>query len=178
MTRYGMLIDATRCINCSACRATCQLNHELAPSESYIRFEEVEQGVYPNVVITKSPRQCAHCEDAPCVRVCPTAATSVAGDGTIQVDESKCVGCGYCVAVCPYEARIRREKTGVISKCSLCHERLERGEEPLCSSICPVGARIFGDLDDINSELNREIALRGAKPLGDNLTGSHVYYVR
>lgn len=178
MTRYGMLIDTSRCVNCSACRAACQLNNKLEPTESYIKFEHVEEGTYPNVRFRTAPRQCAHCEDAPCARVCPTQATYVADDGTVQLDESKCIGCGYCAAVCPYDARIKRESTGVVSKCSLCHERLERGEAPLCVGTCPVGARVFGDLDDADSELNREIALRGAKPLGDGLTGSRLYYVR
>lgn len=178
MTRYGMLIDSNRCVNCYACRATCQLNHSLLPAESFIKFEHKEEGVFPSVKIRTAPRQCAHCADAPCARVCPTGATYVTDDGTVQVDDSKCIGCGYCTTVCPYDARIRREETGVISKCSLCHDRLERGEQPLCSGICPVGARVFGDLDDPESELNREIALRGAEPLGNGLTSSHVYYVR
>ena len=178
MTRYGMLIDTDRCVNCYACRGICQLNNQLSPTESFIKFEHTEQGLYPNVRFRTAPRQCAHCENAPCARVCPTKATYVTDDGTVQIDEKKCIGCGYCATVCPYDARIKREETGVISKCSLCHERLARGEAPLCVGTCPVGARIFGDLDDPNSELNREIALRGAKPLGDDLSGSHVYYVR
>ena len=178
MTRYGMLIDSKRCVNCYACRAVCQLNNNLLPTESFIKFEHTETGTYPNVRFQTAPRQCMHCADAPCARACPTGATHVADDRTVQVDDSKCIGCGYCVTVCPYDARIKREETGVISKCSLCHERLARGEQPLCSGICPVSARVFGDLDNPESELNREIALRGAKPLGGGVANPSIYYVR
>ena len=84
MTRYGLLIDTSRCTSCYACRTACQINHQLEPTESYITFERNEQGVFPNVSIRIAPRQCGHCDNAPCIGVCPTGATHRDEDGTVQ----------------------------------------------------------------------------------------------
>lgn len=173
----GLLIDTSRCVGCGACRAACQINHGLAPDENFISFDHEEKGEFPNVTYHTAPRQCGHCADAPCVAVCPTGASFRAEDGTVQVDEGKCIGCGYCAQVCPYQARVRRA-SGVYSKCSLCAERRARGEAPLCAGVCPVGARWVGDVDDPASEISQEIVRLNAEPAGGDLTGSRLYYAR
>lgn len=178
MTRYGMLINTKKCVGCYACRMACQMNNHLEPTESFIRYEELEQGTYPHVYAEVVPVQCMHCEDAPCQSVCPTHATYTTDSGVVLVDEGKCIGCKYCMAACPYGARIQIEHTGVIEKCRFCWDGQEVGNPPKCVGTCISGARVFGDLDDPESDISREIARTNAQPIAGNLTKSKIYYVR
>ena len=117
MTRYGMLINTKKCVGCYACRMACQMINKLEPEEAFISYKEIEQGTYPSVYAETVPVQCMHCENAPCQQVCPTHATYTTDSGVVLVDEEKCIGCKYCMAACPYGARIVQEKTGVVEKC-------------------------------------------------------------
>ena len=107
MARYGMLINTKKCVGCYACRIACQMKNHLEPDESFISYRELEQGTYPNVYAEVVPVQCMHCEDAPCEAVCPTHATYTTESGVVLVNEEKCIGCKYCMAACPYGARIQ-----------------------------------------------------------------------
>lgn len=179
MARYGMLIDTTLCVGCYACRVSCQMQNELPVEQSFIKFYEKETGIFPNVSHEIIPVQCQHCEDAPCEAVCPTKATYTTEDGIVLVDPEKCIGCKYCMVACPYDARTQDHLTGVVEKCRFCAEEVAKGNQPSCVSTCVSNARIFGDLDDPNSELVKEIARRGAKPLRDDLPSkAKIYYVR
>ncbi|MDO5044530.1 MAG: 4Fe-4S dicluster domain-containing protein [Coriobacteriia bacterium] len=178
MARYGMLLDTNKCVGCYACRVACQMQNELTINEAYIKFYEHEEGTYPNVTHEMVPVQCQHCTDAPCVSVCPTGASHTREDGIVVVDESKCIGCKYCAEACPYHARIVIEETGTIEKCIFCHTLVEQGEQPACVTTCITNARVFGDLDDPNSELNQKIIEKRAMPIAGDLTKSNFYYVR
>ncbi len=178
MARYGLLIDTKSCINCQTCNAACKANHGLTPVENFITYQKDEVGAYPNVRFVTSPRQCAHCDNPPCLAVCPTGATYRNEDGLVLVDADRCIGCRYCQQACPYDVRIVREDTGVVDKCSLCADRIAQGLEPLCVKSCPTSARTFGDLDDPDSDLVKQIALKHAEPIGGELTGARVYYAR
>lgn len=180
MTRYGMLIDTTNCIGCFACRTACQRQNGQDPEVDYIRYEERETGTLPFVRHETVPLQCMHCEDAPCVHVCPTGASYIGEGGVVRVDESKCIGCRYCMAACPYQVRNRNEKTGAVDKCRFCNVSNYTSGTEMCSCVtaCPTGARIFGDLDDPDCELVKEIAATHAAPIAGDLTKSKVYYVR
>lgn len=178
MTRYGMLIDTKRCVGCYACRIACQMRNELAPTEGYIRFEHLESGVFPAVSNEIIPSQCMHCEDAPCQAVCPTHATYTTESGVVLVDESLCIGCKYCMVACPYQARIQIEETGIVEKCRFCWEDDAPGNPPACVGTCITKARIFGDLDDPDSDIAKEVALQNAQPLAGNLTKAKIFYVR
>ena len=181
MARYGMLINTKKCIGCYACRTACQRQNDLLPDEAFIRFEEREVGTFPSVRVEHVPLQCMHCEDAPCVSVCPTGAARYGTDGIVEVDQGRCIGCLYCMAACPYNARcfnwrepvrvtgasygdaaVPERHKGVAEKCTLCKERTDAGEEPLCVVCCPAHARIFGDLDDPDSEISQTILNRRA----------------
>ena len=111
MARYGMMIDTTKCVGCFACSVSCQMQNELSLDVSFIKFYEQESGVFPNVRNEIIPVQCQHCEDAPCVTVCPTKATYVNEHGIVLVDEEKCIGCKYCMVACPYNARTQDHHT-------------------------------------------------------------------
>ena len=154
MTRYGMLINTKKCVGCYACRMACQMINKLEPEEAFISYKEIEQGTYPSVYAETVPVQCMHCENAPCQQVCPTHATYTTESGVVLVDEEKCIGCKYCMAACPYGVRIQIEKT------------------------CISGVRVFGDLDDPDSDISREIARTNAQPIAGDLTESKIYYVR
>ena len=124
--------------------------------------------------------QCMHCEDAPCAAVCPTGAVHMGPDGIVTVDQGRCIGCLYCMAACPYQVRVRNSQTGAVDKCRFCTvSNFETGTEMCtCVTACPTGVRIFGDLDDPDGELVREINRTHAEPIGGSLTKSKVYCVR
>ncbi len=180
MARYGMLIDTTKCIGCFACRTACQRQNGLLPQQAFIRYEQKESGSFPNVGVENVPLQCMHCEDAPCAQVCPTGAAHMGADGIVEVDTGRCIGCLYCVAACPYQVRVRNPETGTVDKCRFCTVSAEQSGTRMCSCVeaCLTGARIFGDLDDPDSELVKEIARTNAQPIAGDLTKSKIYYVR
>ncbi len=139
--------------------------------------QSVAPGADPKAIRTTQfvPRLCMQCENPPCTSVCPVGATYRAADGVILVDEQRCIGCGYCIVACPYGARYlvpagARTPTGVagvVDKCTFCYHRITRGQDPACVDICPVGARLFGDLTDPNSEVStilRDQPTRVMKP--------------
>ena len=140
MTRYGMLIDTKKCVGCYACRVACQNQNGLDPDEAFVRFEEREVGSYPSTGVETVPMQCMHCEDAPCVSVCPTGASHIGADGIVSVDHGKCIGCLYCVAACPYQVRVRNSKTGAVDKCRFCNvSNYENGTNmTTCVTACPM----------------------------------------
>ena len=180
MTRYGMLIDTKNCIGCYACRTACQRQNGLDADVDYIRYEERETGTFPHVGYEMVPLQCMHCEDAPCAQVCPTGAAHMGADGIVEVDEGRCIGCLYCMAACPYQVRVRNSETGAVDKCRFCTVSAEESGTKMCTCVeaCLTGARMFGDLDDPDSEIVKEIARTGAKPIAGDLTKSKIYYVR
>lgn len=179
MTRYGMLIDTTNCIGCFACRTACQRTNGQAADIGYIRYEDRETGVMPFVSYETVPIQCMHCDDAPCVAVCPTGATYQTEEGIVRVDEQRCIGCRYCMAACPYRVRVHNKATGAVEKCKFCAVASFKGEEHIsCVEACVTGCRIFGDLDDPEGELSRAIVERNALPISGDLTKANIYYVR
>jgi len=118
--------------------------------------------------IVHFPKSCLHCEDAPCVTVCPTGASyKRAEDGIVLVDEDKCIGCGLCAWSCPYGAREMDLAAGVMKKCTLCIDRIynetleEVDRQPACVRTCPANARHFGDLADPSSAVSIMVAQRG-----------------
>ncbi|MDU6011987.1 4Fe-4S dicluster domain-containing protein [Slackia exigua] len=177
MTRYGMLINTKRCVGCFACRLACQMKNELEPEETFIKYDMLERGTYPSVHAEVVPSQCMHCEDAPCQKVCPTHATYTTDDGVVLVDPERCIGCKYCMAACPYGSRIQIEATGIIEKCRFCYHDGQVGS-PACVGTCVTGARVFGDLDDPESEISKALAKTNALPIAGDLTKSKIFYVR
>ncbi|MBM3299805.1 MAG: 4Fe-4S dicluster domain-containing protein [Deltaproteobacteria bacterium] len=179
MPRYGIAIDTTKCIGCHACRVACQNQNDLAVTEQFNKIVERERGIFPSFSREFIPLQCNHCRNAPCQRVCPTGATYTTPDEVVLVNEKTCVGCKYCIEACPYKMRILDHARGIVEKCRFCIEMVRDGGTPACVSTCPTQVRIFGDLDDPNSEVCRFVAQHRAQPLRPDLdTGPKIFYKR
>lgn len=120
---------------------------------------------------------CNHCENPPCVQVCPVGATYRTEDGVVLIDQDYCIGCRYCVQACPYGVRTFNEMFGVADKCTWCYHRITKGLKPACVEACPVGARIFGDLNDPESDIGKFVRDNRVEVLKPDM-GTHprVYY--
>ena len=185
MTRLAIAINLDRCVGCHTCALSCKMQNNVPDgmlwnrvlTEGCERFDSAE-GTYPNLSRTYLPLACQHCENPACERVCPTGATYKDDKGRVEIDYDKCIGCRMCMAACPYGARIQIKKTGVIEKCRFCWYEGEPGNPPRCVGTCISGARLFGDLDDPQSEICQEIARTNAQPLAGDLTTAKIYYVR
>lgn len=155
--RYGIVHDETACIGCTACTEACREVNSVPEGVSRLEIIRSEpKGEFPDVDYRFTRKSCQHCENAPCVMVCPTgAAYKDEATGIVDVHNEKCVGCGYCLAACPYQVRFFNPVTKSADKCDFCREtNLAQGKQPACVESCPTKALIFGDLNDKNSEIN------------------------
>jgi tetrathionate reductase subunit B len=141
------------------------------------------QGAYPDLARTFVPYNCMHCENPPCVEVCVSGATYKDPDtGLVLVDQEACIGCGFCVEACPYDARYLDESRGVVDKCNGCIQRVEAGQQPACVATCVGNSRMFGDLNDPDSDVS--IALKNARSVqrldyekDGHDTDPNIYYI-
>ena len=157
-SRLAMAIDTSTCIDCKACMASCKVANKVPDRHWRNWIKSADLDVQPGKQgrVRFQPGNCMHCDKPTCVDACPTGATYKDDtDGTVRIDRGVCIGCGQCLAACPYGARYRHPELRVADKCDFCAERRAAGLEPACVSTCPTKTRIFGDLDDPKSELNR-----------------------
>ena len=193
--RYGMVIDLKRCSGCKTCSVVCKVANNIPNNIIWNRVlteggnaPDTAGGTWDNPEMQHWPVACQHCENPACTKVCPVGATwKDEQTGIVRQDYDKCIGCRMCMAACPYNARNFNWQTpvrvtganygdaevpvrpkGVAEKCTLCKERTDRGEEPMCVVCCPSHARIFGDLDDPDSEISQTILNRKAWTLLEN----------
>lgn len=196
--RYGMIIDLGRCIGCNACTVACKQKNATPPGVFWCKVNASEEGEYPHAYKKVLPTLCNHCANPTCVHVCPTGASYQREDGIVLVDKDKCIGCRYCMAACPYEARTfdfgdrtgyfpelgnnayedatsYKHVKGTVSKCILCADKIDEGDIPACSRACPTGARVFGDLD--SEDMQALVTLGAYQPRPDERTNPSVYYL-
>jgi Fe-S-cluster-containing dehydrogenase component len=211
--RLSLRVDLALCggqPGCQACRTACHAVHnvpDIPDSAKEVKWiwKETFSNVFPDEVypgMSETGRQaplpvlCNHCDDPPCVRVCPVGATFARPDGIVVIDEHRCIGCRYCMAACPYGARsfnfqdprpfitkidlgYPTRTRGVVEKCTFCVERLGKGLPPACVQACPVSAITFGDVSEIANaasppSLASRRVLRRKPELG---TSPHVFYL-
>ena len=153
MTHYAIVTDLNRCVGCLACSVACKTVNDvdagnfwnktlrIGPNKKTDSCDAIDMDMYYLTV------QCQHCKDPECVKVCPTEASHIAADGTVQIDKSKCIGCQFCAMSCPYGVRYLNQEERVVEKCTLCEQKTAQGELPQCVSQCTGIARYFGDLD-------------------------------
>ena len=203
--RYGMVIDLKRCSGCKTCSVVCKVANNIPNDIIWNRVlteggnaPDTAGGTWDNPEMQHWPVACQHCENPACVKVCPVGATYKDPEtGVVRQDYDKCIGCRMCMAACPYnartfnwnepvratgasygDARVPERARGVMEKCTLCKERTDEGDEPMCVRCCPADARIFGDLDDPNSEVSKLLASREYTQLHTEFgTKPSVYYL-
>ena len=182
--KLGLVIDLDTCVGCHACVISCkgwntenygvplsdQDPYGADPSGTFLNRVHSYEVQPPDATaqLIHFPKSCLHCEDAPCVTVCPTGASyKRAEDGIVLVNESSCIGCGLCAWACPYGAREMDAAAKVMKKCTLCVDRIynenlpQEDRQPACVRTCPSNARHFGDLGDPDSAVSQLVATRG-----------------
>jgi tetrathionate reductase subunit B len=157
MARYGMLIDLNTCIGCHACSVACKNEFDVPLGVFRDTVKNVEEGTYPNSTRHFIPVLCNQCEDAPCLNACPTDAITRQPNGEVVIEEGDCNLNRFCMAACPYGAIYEDPRTHTASKCTFCEHRTANGEQPACVEACPTNCRIFGDLDDPDSEISTQM---------------------
>jgi molybdopterin-containing oxidoreductase family iron-sulfur binding subunit len=163
-------------------------------------------GDYPDLTISFLPVNCFHCDNPPCTEVCPVAATYQREDGIVMVDWDRCIGCRYCMIACPYNMRVFNwsvpdqvpanadpanldayhvgdwakppRPKGIVEKCDFCYQRVDEGLQPFCIEVCPARARVFGDLNDPQSEVSQLVRNTPVTQIRADLgTEPKVYYI-
>lgn len=214
MTQLALVIDLNVCVGCHACVTSCkQWNTSGAagpladfnpygadPTGTFFnRVQTFEIGEYPSTQTVHFPKSCLHCEDPPCVPVCPTGASHVREqDNLVLVNQDLCIGCRACVVACPYQVRFivesdkgyydehtpyeaasyRKWQAGTAQKCTLCVHRIDKGLNPACVETCPTRALIFGDLNDPQSEISKLVQRRAHfQPRAELGTDPCVFYL-
>lgn len=155
MTRLGFALLSDSCIGCHACTVACKSEHDVPLGVNRTWLKYIETGAFPNTGRTFSVMRCNHCDDAPCMTICPTSALHRAPNGVVDFDDSRCIGCKACMNACPYDAIYINPATNTAHKCNFCNHRVEVGLEPACVVVCPTHAIVTGDLDDPDSEISR-----------------------
>jgi Fe-S-cluster-containing dehydrogenase component/formate-dependent nitrite reductase membrane component NrfD len=157
--RYGFLIDQNRCIGCHACTVACKEEHNIALGVNRTWVKYIEKGSYPDTRRHFAVLRCNHCDDAPCIEICPTVALFRRPDGIVDFDHERCIGCKSCMQACPYDALYIDPDRNTAAKCNFNASRVEMGYKPACEVVCPTQAILSGDLDDPNSTISKRIAL-------------------
>lgn len=180
--QYAMVIDVRKCIGCQACTIACKTEFEVPLGATRSWVENVEKGTYPDVTRSFLPRLCNQCSEPACVPVCPVrpvrATKKRKEDGIVVIDENLCIACGLCVEACPYDARFLNPVGGKADKCDFCLHRVANGLEPSCVNTCQGKARVFGDVNDPESEVSKLIAKHPVTVLlQERGTKPNVYYI-
>jgi len=155
--RYGFVIDNRKCIGCHACSVACKAENRvpLGVFRTWVRC--VDAGQFPDTRRYFQVTRCNHCDNPPCVAVCPVAAMYRRRDGIVDFDPSRCIGCKACMQACPYDAIYIDPERATAAKCHFCAHRVEAGMQPACVVACPEQAIVAGDIDDPASEISRLI---------------------
>jgi Fe-S-cluster-containing dehydrogenase component/formate-dependent nitrite reductase membrane component NrfD len=176
---YGFVIDNRSCIGCHACSVACKSENQVPIGVNRTWVKYTETGEYPDTNRHFQVTRCNHCENPPCVAICPVTAMHQQENGIVGFDADLCIGCKACLQACPYDAIYIDPDSGTAAKCHYCEHRVAVGMEPACVVVCPTHSIIAGDLDDPESEIaqvkaREETLVR--KP--EQQTTPNVFYVQ
>jgi len=165
---FVMVIDLSRCKNLKKCQAACNHMHHVHPGQNWIKVYPMQDA--DHTAPYWQPTTCMHCDEPPCVKVCPVDATFKRQDGIVLIDNDRCVGCRFCMAACPYSTRVFNwekpdkpeeianrpyscetsipQKKGTVGKCDFCPDMTRIGMLPHCVTACPNGVFFFGDMNE------------------------------
>ncbi len=164
-----VVVDLKRCLGCRSCEMACAKGHAGYSDIVQAVLEGAEMSPRVHVVAAAGkavPVQCQHCEDAPCVAVCPSGALyRDEASGTVRADEERCIGCKSCVVVCPFGAVQMQKNGGRVFKCDMCEHLIAEGEDPLCVAACPTRARVVADLEELSARRRSESAGRTVRTI-------------
>lgn len=163
-----MVVDLSKCRNARKCLQGCQKMHFLPPHMEWIKFFLLRDS--EDTAPYWFPKPCLHCNNPPCVKVCPVGATFKRTDGIVLIDNTRCIGCKFCMAACPYSSRVFNweeprlpgkasdkpyspetsvpARIGTVSKCDFCPDMVRKGELPSCVTSCPNGVFYYGDKNE------------------------------
>jgi len=201
-TPVAKLIDISKCIGCKACQVACMQWNDLRDdigtnvgvydnpvdltdqSWTVMRFAEVARDD-GNLEWLIRKDGCMHCEDPGCLKACPAPGAIVKyANGIVDFISENCIGCGYCIAGCPFNVPRISKKDNKAYKCTLCSDRVAVGLEPACVKTCPTGAIQFGAKEDMLARGAKRVAdlkERGFNSAGvydpQGVGGTHVMYV-
>ena len=173
----AIVTDIRKCLACQSCEMACALVH----SKSKVLEESIHETPRPQAVLTLEvsgqftvPIQCRHCQDAPCITVCPTSAIHRDGsDDPVLVNRERCIGCGCCITACPFGVIDVTRDGKAVAKCDLCIQRTKAGQPPACVESCPTGAMRYAELSDVAAECRHMAAeheARGVSSEGVSVT--------
>ncbi len=163
-----IIADVRKCLACRGCEIACAVSHAEGETVEVLLSGRARPSIYlVSAGGLAVPLQCRHCEDAPCIRVCPTGALSREDPGApVLADSGKCIGCQFCVQACPFGV-IRVAGGRAIIKCDLCQARRVEGLEPACVAACPVGALALAEVDDEAKGARAKAAAKAASAVRD-----------
>jgi molybdopterin-containing oxidoreductase family iron-sulfur binding subunit len=166
--KFVMVIDLARCKNELKCQQACNKMHYISEEMSWLKVKKMQDA--ESTAPYWQPTMCLHCDEPPCVKVCPVDATFKRRDGIVLIDNERCIGCRFCMAACPYTTRVfnwsepelplealQKEyspessvpaKCGTVDKCDFCPNSIRKGKLPDCVTACPNGVFYFGDLNE------------------------------
>jgi molybdopterin-containing oxidoreductase family iron-sulfur binding subunit len=202
--KWVMVIDLARCKHAMACQKSCNKNHHVPSDRQWLNIYEMQDA--KDTAPYWMPKTCFHCDNPPCVKVCPVDATYIREDGIVLIDNDRCIGCRFCMAACPYSARVFNwrepdntgiedqpydpekgfpRKMGTVEKCDFCPDMLREEKLPHCVTACPNGVYFMGDMNE-DTVTNGSETFRFSQLMKDRAgyryleelgTGPSVYYL-
>ncbi len=192
--KWVMVVDLAKCDGCGECVTACRTGHFTPADREWIRLYKMQDA--PETARYWFPKPCFHCDNPPCVKVCPVGATFKRDDGVVLVDNTRCIGCRFCMAACPYSARVFNwgppanptetdtvhtgpgsglpRRIGTTEKCDFCESRLGEGKLSHCSEECPMGAIYMGDQNEDSVTNGAGVTLQFSKLLRDRAGYRHL----
>lgn len=150
MAKQGFYYDQQKCVGCKTCQIACKDKNDLPLNALFRRVSSYSTGSFPHPSLYNFTMSCNHCINPACVEVCPIGSLYVdEGDGTVQRDDSMCIGCQYCVNACPYQNPRYVPEKQIVQKCDACITLRQSGEVNACVASCPMRALEFGPIDEL-----------------------------